>query len=151
MCYIYFVPWNLNLSFFNEFSELWYLNIILIIIIIKIVAISLIALFLLASSGLMLYGVVQKMSWLLLPWMVLHLAAVIGSIIFCSIKFHDLRGQRAIPILGTAIQAYFFLLVFGHYVELRKINLQQPREDQEAATVSLMILFHTNCLLINIL
>ena len=65
---------------------------------------------------------------------VLHLAAVIGSIIFCSIRFEHLQS-RAIPILGTAIQSYFFLLVFGHYVELRKINLNQdvPTADQEAA------------------
>jgi len=66
--------------------------------------------------------------------MVLHLAAVIGSIIFCSIRFEHLQS-RAIPILGTAIQSYFFLLVFGHYVELRKINLNQdvPLADLQAA------------------
>ena len=101
---------------------------------IEIVAIFLIAMFLLFSSALLLYGTMKKMSWLLLPWMILHLAAVIGSVIFCSIKFHDLGGQRAIPIIGTAIQAYFFILVFGHYVELRKLNLLKhtSAEDQEA-------------------
>ena len=49
---------------------------------IEIVAIFLIALFLLFSSALLLYGTMKKMSWLLLPWMILHLAAVIGSVIF---------------------------------------------------------------------
>lgn len=92
---------------------------------IEMVAIVLVAVFLFFSSILMVYGVVKKFSWLLLPWMILRLAAIVGSIIFCSIKFQDIGGQRTIPILGTAIQVYFFMLIFAAYVDLRKLNQMQ--------------------------
>jgi hypothetical protein len=97
----------------------------------EVVALLLVALFLAAASMLMIYGSVKKYSWLLLPWLILHFAAVVGSVVFWSIKFHDLRGDRAVPVLGTAIQSYFLLLIFAQYQLLRKLNIEQAR-DQES-------------------
>lgn len=88
-----------------------------------LVAFALVVLFLLASSGLLLHGIIKKHCWLLLPWMVLHLGAILGSIILCSIQFQAMNQWRALLLLGAAIQIYYFLLVFLHYLELR----EQPR------------------------
>ena len=86
---------------------------------IHIVALSLVSFFLLFSNLLMLYGAVKQMNSLLLPWLVLHLAAILGSLIFCSIKFKTLVGYRTLLIIGILIQAYFFALVFLYYQELK--------------------------------
>lgn len=88
-----------------------------------LVAFCLVVLFLLASSGLLLHGIVKKHCWLLLPWMVLHLGAILGSVILCSIQFQAMNQWRALLLIGAAIQIYYFLLVFLHYMELR----EQPR------------------------
>lgn len=87
-----------------------------------LVAFCLVMLFLFASSCLMLHGVLKKQRLLLLPWMVMHLGAIVGAIIFCSIQFDKLQGQRAMLIIGAAIQTYFFIVVFLHYIELGSLT-----------------------------
>ena len=89
---------------------------------IHLVALSLVSFFLLFSNLLMLYGTVKQMNSLLLPWLVLHLAAILGTLIFCSIKFKTLVGYRTLLIIGILIQAYFFALVFLYYQELKAAN-----------------------------
>ena len=86
-----------------------------------LVAIGLSVLFLLASNLCLLYGIVKKQCWLLLPWMVLHLGAILGVIIWCSIQFDQMESQRFILIFIALAQIYFLFIVFLHYLELRSI------------------------------
>merc|ERR1719273_1272144 len=87
-----------------------------------LVAYCLVILFLFASSCLMLHGVLKKQRLLLLPWMVLHLGATVGALIYCGIEFGNMKSLRALLILGATVQIYFFLVVLRHYVELGTLN-----------------------------
>ncbi len=84
-----------------------------------VVAFCLVVLFLFASTLLLLHGIVKKHNWLLLPWMILHLAAILGTIIFSCVQYGQLQNHRAILFLGSGIQIYFLILVFLHYLEMR--------------------------------
>jgi len=88
----------------------------------ELVAFVLVMLFLFASSCLMLHGVLKKQRLLLLPWMVLHLGATVGALIYCGVEFDKMKGQRALFIVGSAVQVYFFIIVILHYVELGKLT-----------------------------
>merc|ERR1712223_1841355 len=70
----------------------------------------------------MLHGVLKKQRLLLLPWMVLHLGATVGALIYCGIEFGNMKSLRALLILGATVQIYFFLVVLRHYVELGTLN-----------------------------
>lgn len=52
-----------------------------------IIAFVLVFLFLAFSSILMLHGVVKKQFWLLLPWLILHFAAIFGAILLVILRF----------------------------------------------------------------
>ena len=110
----------------------------------ELVAIVLIFVFLLFVNILLLYGTYKKYNWLLLPWLILHLAAIIGGVIYISIKFHELYGQRAIPLVSTVVLAYFYSIVFSHYMELRKHNSNQIKEAEELANANAK---HKECLI----
>ena len=101
---------------------------------IDLVAITLVSFFLMSSNLLMLYGSVKKMTLCLWPWMVLHLAAVVGALVFCSIKFHSLVGYRSLLILGILFQVYFFALVFLYYQELKVLSEGKAQDDLNMAT-----------------
>lgn len=87
-----------------------------------LVAFCLVMLFLFASSCLMLHGVLKKQRLLLLPWMILHLGATVGALIFVAVEFDRMQGNRALLIIGAGIQAYFFLIVFLHFIELGSLT-----------------------------
>ena len=87
-----------------------------------LVAFCLVMLFLFASSCLMLHGVLKKQRLLLLPWMVLHLGATVGALIFVAVDFDRMQGHRALLIIGAGIQAYFFLIVLLHFIELGSLT-----------------------------
>jgi len=87
-----------------------------------LVAFCLVMLFLFASSCLMLHGVIKKQRLLLLPWMVLHLGATVGALIFVAVEFDRMQGHRALLIIGAGIQAYFFLIVLLHFIELGSLT-----------------------------
>ena len=87
-----------------------------------LVAFCLVMLFLFASSCLMLDGVLKKQRLLLLPWMILHLGATVGALIFVAVEFDRMQGNRALLIIGAGIQAYFFLIVFLHFIELGSLT-----------------------------
>ena len=102
---------------------------------IHLVALSLVSFFLIFSNILMLYGSVKQMHGLLVPWMILHVAAILGTLVFCSMKFHSLVGYRSLLILGILIQAYFFALVFLYYQELKvSTNTRAAQDDLNVAT-----------------
>ena len=54
-----------------------------------------------------------------------------GLLIYLSIKFHDIQGQRAIPLVSIIIIIYFYAIVFRHYNELRKINMDQMKAAEQ--------------------
>ena len=72
----------------------------------ELVAFGLVMLFLFASSCLMLHGVLKKQRLLLLPWMVLHLGATVGALIFCGVQFGQMQSQRALFMIGSAVQGW---------------------------------------------
>ena len=72
----------------------------------ELVAFVLVMLFLFASSCLMLHGVLKKQRLLLLPWMVLHLGATVGALIYCGVEFDNLQNKRALFIVGSAVQGW---------------------------------------------
>ena len=87
-----------------------------------LVALCLVMLFLFASSCLMLHGVLKKQRLFMLPWMVLHLGATVGALIFVAVEFDRMQGHRALLIIGAGIQAYFFLVVLLHFIELGSLT-----------------------------
>eukprot|EP00093_Oithona_nana_P011143 11143.XXX_776316_777195_1 [CDS] Oithona nana genome sequencing. len=104
---------------------------------IPLVALSLVSFFLIFSNLLMLYGSVKQMHGLLLPWMILHVAAILGTLVFCSVKFHSLSlvGYRSLLILGILIQVYFFALVFLYYQELKvSTDIRAAQDDLNVDT-----------------
>ena len=97
-----------------------------------LVALALVVLFLILSNISLLHGIVKKQSWFFLPWIVLHLAAIVGSVIWCAVKFSEMQNQRAILLIIATLQFYFFIIVLLHYQELRSfMHDAKPSEGQD--------------------
>ena len=77
----------------------------------------------------MLHGVLKKQRLLLLPWMVLHLGATVGALIYCGVEYDKIEGQRALFIIGSVVQGWenispqnkvlaFWLALHGYFIEI---------------------------------
>ena len=101
----------------------------------EFVAVGLVALFLLSANILLLHGVVQKLCWLLLPWLVLHFGALLGALLLCFLKYrHHLmdNGLCALAVLSFSVEVYFFVLILLHFLELRQsLETSAPQHVQE--------------------
>merc|ERR1712079_383734 len=77
----------------------------------------------------LLFGAVNKISSLLVPWMVIHTSLEVFLIIYFGVRFSWMAGYRTVSLASFALLAYFILIVFLHYKQLTAAAKETPRKN----------------------
>lgn len=97
----------------------------------SLLAIILCSVFLAASDVALIYGTHKRYPWLLTPWLVLHFVAFVALLVYLSLNFNVLEDQKIPPLAALVMLAYFYALVFAHYMEIRTGNGNASQESKE--------------------
>ena len=86
----------------------------------EIVVVLLVALFLVIADCALILGATKRYTWLLVPWIALHLLVEVSLVFYLAFKYSVLDGHRVVIVISFFVMLYFIAVVGLFYLQLKR-------------------------------